>query len=962
MRLVRAMTILLVGCLPLCAFAQSAREDWQTLRTEHFRVHYTPAFEPWARQVASKLESIRTVVDSEVGYLPPYVTDVIVADPVAQANGSAWPFLGAPRMVLWASPPPPASALGHQSDWGELLAIHEWVHVAHLTRPSRRPLARLQWALSPIALGPISTAPRWISEGYATVLEGKLTGQGRPYSDYRAAILRTWAQAGRLPTYEQLDSDASSWMGMSMAYLAGSAYLEWLVEREGDASLRNLWARMTARQSRSFDEAFEGVYGDSPKKLYRRFTAELTHRAMLVEGAAAASQRPGDLWMDLSWTTAEPDISSDGKQLVTIVRGRNKPARLAVFSTEPDSNAETERSQRIEKMLARDREDVAPVRRKPLERKPKAELVLRPGEVVGGARWIGGTGDVLFTLFAPDADGFLHPDIFRWSPGAPAAARLTAGADLRDVRPSSDGSFALAIRNRFGLSEIVHVNLATGDCRTLAGPALDGQFAEPALHPDATRFAMIRRRAGRWELVVRGIASDATEAAITFEGIVAQPAWSGDGRTLFATVARDGFIEISRFDYDPTAGTLRERGHVTRGAGASFAPAVSDDALWFLALDPDGLDLRRMPLTSTEEALPTPEIPAGTQPVVRRAFEGIPAPLARKDLADSSPYGFGRQELSPLFGGGYSPSGSAFEGGARLGDILGRLETLALISAGSNGAVNGGSLSARTRAFPVDLAARVFTYEESPSEQEDGTLSTSPDLDRVGIEAWLSHDRRWRGGALRSRAALYGSDVEIVGRDGFTQLGFAMGARLAHAPMLPNGTLVPLTLDVSAQAGDTDEESWTRARGALTIAIVAGGKGATLLLEAGTAGNDTPEFEHFEIGGVRGSLLPDAATANRVSVPAFPTGVLRGRRYDAARLDLRAGGGLPTLFVQRVKADVSAGDDELSLAGLEWSLDVESVPIARIPALELRLGTARVLDDGLLEDETSFWVTMRWKP
>ena len=37
---------------------------------------------------------------------------------------------------------------------------------------------------------------------------------------------------------------------MSMAYLLGSAYLEWLEERAGPGSLRNLWARMTARTPR----------------------------------------------------------------------------------------------------------------------------------------------------------------------------------------------------------------------------------------------------------------------------------------------------------------------------------------------------------------------------------------------------------------------------------------------------------------------------------------------------------------------------------------------------------------------------------------------------------------------------------------------------------------------------------------------------------------------------------------
>lgn len=962
MRLNRVLAVLIVGCLPLLTYAQSAHEEWRTVTTDHFRVHYTREFEPWAMRVASKLESIRVSVDEEIGFLPAGVTDVVIADPVGQANGSAWPFLGAPRMIFWASPPAPAGALGHESDWGELLAIHEWVHVAHLTRPSRRPLERMSWVLSPVSLGPISTAPRWISEGYATFLEGKLTGQGRPYSDYRASILRTWAQAGRLPSYEQLDSDSTSWMGMSMAYLVGSAYLEWLVEREGEPSLQNLWARMTARQARTFDQAFEGVYGDSPKRLYQRFCAELTHRALIVEHASADVLRPGELWMDLSWTTGEPDLSHDGGRIVTVVRGRNKPSRIAVFSTEHDTNAELEQTRRIEKLLARDPEDVAPVQRKPLKRKPKAELVLRPGELVSGPRWVGGTGDILFSLYVPDENGFLQPDIYRWSPGAAAPSRVTFGASLRDVRPSSDGMFALAVRNRFGSSELVRVDLASGECRSLAGPSLDVQFAEPAPSPDMSRFAMIRKREGKWELVVRELEDDPTEAVITFDGIVAQPAWTPDGRSIFATVARGGFVEISRFDFDATSPSLKERGQVTRGSGASFASAVSDDALWFLGLDPDGLDLRRLPLAEAEQPVPQTVIAAGTEPVVRRAFAGARAMITQQEPGASVPYGIGRQELSPIFGGGYSPSGSVIEGGARLGDILGRLETLALISAGTDGAVEGGSISVRTRMLPVDLAARIFAYEELPSEQKDGALSGSPDHERVGIEAWMSHDRRWRGGSLRSSASAYGGNVEPSGLEEFTQLGAALGIRLSHAPMLPNGVLVPLTLDLTGHAGETGDETWSRARGALTMSLLKGGRGIALSLEAGTAGNDTPEFEQFEIGGARGSLLPDAATGNRVDVSALPTGVLRGRRYDSARLDLRAGGGLPSLFVQRVQADVGAGDDEISLAGIEWSMALDAMPIVRIPALELKAGVARVFDDGILEDETSFWVTMRWKP
>jgi len=82
---------------------------------------------------------------------------------------------------------------------------------------------------------------------------------------------------------------------MSMAYLLGSAYLEWLEARTGPGSLRNLWSRMTARTPRSFDDAFRGVFGESPADLYDRFRAELTWRAMEAERRLALETREGAL-------------------------------------------------------------------------------------------------------------------------------------------------------------------------------------------------------------------------------------------------------------------------------------------------------------------------------------------------------------------------------------------------------------------------------------------------------------------------------------------------------------------------------------------------------------------------------------------------------------------------------------------------------------------------------------------
>ena len=119
-------------------------------------------------------------------------------------------------------------------------------------------------------MGPLSLrAPRWTAEGYATVIEGRLTGSGRPSSALRAAVLRRWAQRGRLPSYAALANDSRRYLGGAMAYLGGSAFLEWLDARtaQGAAgahsadqgSFDRLWRRLSARKVRSFAGAFRGV-------------------------------------------------------------------------------------------------------------------------------------------------------------------------------------------------------------------------------------------------------------------------------------------------------------------------------------------------------------------------------------------------------------------------------------------------------------------------------------------------------------------------------------------------------------------------------------------------------------------------------------------------------------------------------------------------------------------------------
>ncbi|MGZ7039269.1 MAG: hypothetical protein ACXVJO_13935, partial [Thermoanaerobaculia bacterium] len=115
--------------------AQSPAEEWRTITTAHFRVHYPVRYAAWAERVASTIESVRGAVVSEVGFAPPQITDVLIGNPLAVSNGSTLPLLDSPRLVMWAEPPPPESEIGEYTTWIDLLGVHEMAHLVHLLRP-----------------------------------------------------------------------------------------------------------------------------------------------------------------------------------------------------------------------------------------------------------------------------------------------------------------------------------------------------------------------------------------------------------------------------------------------------------------------------------------------------------------------------------------------------------------------------------------------------------------------------------------------------------------------------------------------------------------------------------------------------------------------------------------------------------------------------------------------------------
>jgi hypothetical protein len=888
------------------ALAQGPAADWKTVETRHFRVHYPAPFEAWALHAAGEIESIHARVTAFVGYAPTRRIEVVVADPAADANGSAIPFLDRPEIVLWTSPPESESVIGDYGDWMELVTTHEIAHVAHLTRPSNHS-AGILVLLSPAPFGPLAwKSPRWLTEGYATLVEGAVTGSGRPGSSFRAMLLRQLAIEGKLPEYGALDA-TGGWLGGAPAYLVGSAYLEWLSDREGRESLPRLWKRMASVRGGSFDFAFRAVFGESPKNLYDRFRADLTARAIAEEKRlAAAGLVSGELWQRLAGGTLAAEVSPDGTKLLV----RRDPARgksfLAVWSI---AATEGERPKAE-----------TPIAAGPS--KPGWTLPRANGHAAADPRWMSDGREVLFSRRGPDRTGVLRWDLYRWNIESGSVERVTCLGDAHDADPAPDGGSALAVSDRFGRSELVRVDLASGKVAplavTLPYPEPWPVWSHPRVSPDGKRIAALLHAGRRWRLVtLPAQGGEARDVALTGSPASA-PAWSADGSRLFVTSDESGIWNVVAIG---ASGESAEE-TFTRVTGGAFAPAPTPDgkAVFFLELKASGVDIRRLalgaavPPASGDAAAAYPLLPPS--PVQTPPFSAEPASAPRPyDLWD-------RQAIRPLVNFSFAPSGNSAQLGLDSADVLGRLHLYALGSMGNAAGPRGGAGAAAYRGLPVAFSLQVFSAIEKPGNQG---LAQRPAFDQERFGGFLeaSWTRPFSWGRVDVRAGGGATHVEAFseGNAFARELGSAGAGLVFRRTRGRSG--FGFDLDAGGSLGATEGSSWTqwtagaRAVGILPVASLSAGA------RYGGTGGSPSLFDLFSIGGAPSAILAPGLDRNRILSPALPADLLAGERFEALRAEL-AGNAVPVaLYAEWLRAwnGGSPKPDPIRVVGAEVRLE-----------------------------------------
>lgn len=918
--------------------------DWHTVSAGQFDVHYPTELATWAHFVAERLPAVDSAVARLVGYSPPMRVQIVIEDPFDISNGFAFTVLDHPVIVFWASPPDPRESIGQFRTWGEMLAVHEFGHMAHLTRPSRNPWLRTFWRLAPVKVGPIALrSPRWVIEGYATYIEGVITGSGRPHGVWRAATLRQWALEGRLPNYAQL----SSWgdfSGGDFAYLAGSAFLEWLARRNGDSTLVQVWRRLSARTTRSFDEAFAGVYGDSPELLYDRFRAEVTADAVGIDSALSHVGRvEGDLVQHLARATGDPALSRDGRHVAIVLRSAGRPSRVVIWNSAPEPDTTEQRVRG--RVLARDPEDVPARRFYPTPRRALATLVARDGRPYEDPRWFADSRRILLWRSTRRADGSLRPELYVWDLTRHDTRRLTNGLAVRDADPSPDGRSAVALRCLGGHCDVVIVDFASNRARVIGTGDVATSFARPRWSPDGHTIAVAMQRENRWRIALLDTAvgpprfADPEDGANRFD-----PTWIGTS-ALVVVSDRSGAPNLERLDL--VAVTARP---LTRISGAAIAPAVSptDSTVWFLSLHSRGYDVRRLAHLTALTDTTTPLLDTRLVPVVIAPSVSVRA-FAPSPTTAEHRYAFGVRTTRWL------PAASAATAGREAtfalvnSDAVGRLTILGQAAFGSGDVWRGGSVDVAWRRWRPVLRLAGFN-----------ALTSNPAVESVGIPL-LGWSNRVAGGRLRVdyAHAFDRADLRLAGGASLARLATEDSDRtnssarnLAFAELSGvarqsgDGFSDFESLLAHFTAGATEDLAYQRL---LTSVGLHGSARGLPTLDAsasyGVVSSRAPIFEQFVIGGMPSGLIDPSLFTQRVTMGALPTGIGSGDHILTYRVATSFMGLTPYFWAASTVYGSNQFDTWHRVAGVELTIDQSSLPVLGLPGARLLAGVGHSFDE-----------------
>jgi hypothetical protein len=619
MPLIRSLAFFFLCCwLAGTASAQliEPAKDWQSADSAHFRVNYRSAWRWQAERVAQAAERAYPKVTQALGWEPRGRTEILLINQFDSPNGFSTPL---PYNIIGVFlAPPDDGELLDNSDWLDMLLVHEFTHTAHLDKVRGVPgVLQKIFGREPLFF-PNIFAPSWTIEGLAVYAESEpAAGRGRLHGPAFEAWLRAESKAGFL-SLREINADGRA-LPISKSYLYGAYFYEYLARQYGPEAIYKvvdgysgnppLWPRLHSNPYHAT--------GKTMDVLWEEFLADLQQQvAQRAQPITSVPEVAGTSLTGPLFGVGAVAGLPDGATLAVIDNGLNHP-KLVKFAVDGTQTPLTD--------IQRDAQiDVAP------------------------------DGQVL--IAQPDVCNwrFLAVDIYRMQPDG-GLTQLTHCARLRHAVQAGDA--IVALQQDVGRTRLLLLDAQGQPQRVLWEPPAEVTLIDLAASPDGKQVSVVSKRGADWRVQAFDLTQPDAAPRLLFTHDAPVNGLTHGVAGLEFIAVRDGVANVWRLQGDSWLKLSHSHTRVVSQGGTQ-----ADGSLAMAVVVAGGYELRRLPAS-----LPLTQVAAARAPVP--AAEPPAASLLGEPQAYSSWRSVAPRSWFPVFSGG---SGLAAPGASTFGaDALG---------------------------------------------------------------------------------------------------------------------------------------------------------------------------------------------------------------------------------------------------------------------------------------------------
>ncbi|MBA6233233.1 MULTISPECIES: hypothetical protein [unclassified Colwellia] len=928
-----------------------AEDSLQTIETEHARIHFHKDYQAFAQQVASKFEPIYADVSARVGFEQNDKLDFLIGDDFHQANGYAIPLTAGKIVKVFSSSPRSEEALGAYNDWLDLVISHELTHKIHMSQPSRSWRSMLDSSVLDSDILNFSRYPRWVTEGYATVIETEYTQQGRVNSDYIKAMLQQWATEGQLPSYDALNGN-SSYEGNRMAYYQGSAFLFWLQANYGQEKLQQLWKRSTAKKYRDFDDAFTGLFLDSPRTLYKKFVVEQTVSAKQTQ---LITDNTGSVWQNNSFKVISSEPSPQQDKLLQLEVDDKGYTTLSIFSFAENNKAKDKFIEDNEKLLEADKEDVANSTPEVFNR--EAEIVIKSAKKSQWrqARWLDDNHALVLQSQLQDNQelGF---ELVKVELTTGKVEKITQSLRLHDFTLTPDKKSVIATSHFAGFNQLIKISLGDGSYQSLDSKRLNQPMDNLTLSPDGETLALMAIHEKHWQIHFYQLATQKWQVVnLPLTGnYTSHLRWQTEG-VYFSQSHNNITQEVSRGVKDNVAVDVyrlqpetKSWQQLTQGEKLATNAFTINDQLIYLSTTSQGQDTYSQDLN---KSITEQKLPSGNYELLT-LDKPVPEISLASDLSTKN-YGIGPQTgIITLTTGYISNEDNGLDLVIRGGDPLGRLRWQAAVTHGDQ--QDHGAISIKSNWQNIEWFAEFID-----SKYENDSLKRKNQLFNIDLaKTFIISD----SSQLKVQLGVGTDDIEYFSDSLLTQADDEINHYRVQGQYAFQHNIGRINYGFSFNAALIDYESskqekhtWQRNDVGLGAFISIEDYALKYSYQDSEVDDDTPFYALLTQGGQLATTTSQVLTSHKVD-PRVPLAWQTGFHFKQHNVEVDVNDF--TLFYLQHEADEN---DTLAAYGVELKISMTGNMTPLLDGLTLLAGFSWYEEQNtftdLIEDQSQFYLS-----